>query len=292
MLHILIKWEHHLHTRTRTHTKHTDTHHIITLSYCLCNKPIYHQSTVHTPSIASAVVVPESLHHDKIFILRQHLQDRFTTTTKTARHTTGTQQRPISADTVRRRSASNNIRCRRPARGPILTNRFRQERLQWATASQHWRYQQWRSVLFSDESRFCISTVDGRVRVWRRRCERYADACVKERDTWDGQSIMVWGAIGISHKAGPVIFQNINPGRGNGVTALRYINQVLRLHIVSYFGRHQHHVFRQDNARAPHCQSHQGPSPTAQHQNHSMACRQSGFESNRALVGRNLKKTQ
>ena len=35
-----------------------------------------------------------------------------------------------------------------------------------------WRYQQWRRVLL-DESRFCISSADGRVRVWRRRCERY-----------------------------------------------------------------------------------------------------------------------
>ena len=31
------------------------------------------------------------------FILRQHLKDWFTTTTETARHTIGTQQRPISA---------------------------------------------------------------------------------------------------------------------------------------------------------------------------------------------------
>ena len=35
-------------------------------------------------------------------------------------------------------------------------------------------YEQWRRVLFSDESRFCISTTDGRLRVWRRRGERYA----------------------------------------------------------------------------------------------------------------------
>ena len=129
------------------------------------------------PTIARAVVVPESLQGR--FILSQHLLDRFTTT-DTARHTTGTQQRPISADTVRRRLASNNIHCLRPARGPILTNRHRQERLQWATARQHWRYQQWRILL--DESRFCISSADGRVRVWRRRGERYTDAHVIPMD--------------------------------------------------------------------------------------------------------------
>ena len=65
-----------------------------------------------------------------------------------------------------------------------------------------------------------------------------------ETDSWGGQSIMVWGAIGINHKAGPDIFQNIGPGRGNGVTALQYINQVLRLHTVPYSGHHHHHKFR------------------------------------------------
>ena len=41
------------------------------------------------------------------------------------------------------------------------------------------------------------------------------------------------------------MFQTIGPGKGNGITALQYINQVLRLHIVPYSDRHQH-----DNARA------------------------------------------
>ena len=69
----------------------------------------------------------------------------------------------------------------------------RQECVQWATAHQHWRYQQWRRVLFSDESRFCILMACGRVWVWGRRCELYTDTCVMERDSWGGQSIMVLG---------------------------------------------------------------------------------------------------
>jgi hypothetical protein len=38
---------------------------------------------------------------------------------------------------------------------------------------------------------------DGRRRVYRRRGERFADACVLERDRFGGGSVMVWG--GISH---------------------------------------------------------------------------------------------
>ena len=64
------------------------------------------------------------------FILRQHLNDRFTRASETARNTIGTHQRPISDDTVRRRLAAYNLRCRRPYRGPVLTQRHRQARLQ------------------------------------------------------------------------------------------------------------------------------------------------------------------
>ena len=67
-----------------------------------------------------------------------------------------------------------------------------------------------------------------------------------ERNAWGGPCIMVWGGIGLNVKLGPVIFQNLGPGIGNGVTAARYIDQVLRPH----FARHQNKTFQQDNMRA------------------------------------------
>ena len=184
------------------------------------------------------------------YILRQHLNDRFARASETARHTVGTHQRPVSDDTVRRRLRSNNLRCRRPYRGPVLTQRHRQTRLQWTIHRQNWRNRQWRNVIFSDESRYCISTTDGRTRVWRRQGERYNDNCVMETDPWGGPSIMVWGGIGLNSKLGPVVFQNLGPGRGNGVTAARYRDQVLTPHVVPHFNRHPNKTFQQDNARA------------------------------------------
>ena len=43
-----------------------------------------------------------------------------------------------------------------------------------------------------------------------------------ERNAWDDPSIMVWGGIGLNVKLGPVIFQNLDPGRGNGVTSIKF----------------------------------------------------------------------
>lgn len=57
---------------------------------------------------------------------RQHLQDRFIRVTETALQAIVTHQRPISADTVRRRLTANSIRCRCLLRSPVFTARYRQ----------------------------------------------------------------------------------------------------------------------------------------------------------------------
>lgn len=191
-----------------------------------------------------------SVRQDRL-IYFQHRQERTRSASETARVAIGNHQRPISSDTVRRRLRAENLHCRRPARGPVLTNRHRNNRLIWAQQHRNWRQMEWRRVLFTDECRFCLSRADGRVRIWRRRGERYNDGCVIERDRWGGESIMVWGGMALNHLEGPIIFQNLGPGRGNGVTAQRYIDQILTPYIVPYFNRNPRHLLQQDNAR-PH----------------------------------------
>jgi hypothetical protein len=53
----------------------------------------------------------------------------------------------------------------------------------------------WANILFTDESRFHIDSSDGRSRAYRRVGERYADACVIQRQSFGGGSAMVWGGI-------------------------------------------------------------------------------------------------
>jgi len=48
-----------------------------------------------------------------------------------------------------------------------------------------------------------------------------------------------------------VVFRNIGAGRGNGVTAARYIQQVLEPAVVPHIRRHPNLTLQQDNAR-PH----------------------------------------
>ena len=125
------------------------------------------------------------------FITLTHLRRRFQTATSSAR------QYGISKQTVlcRLRQARQPIWPRRPYVGQVLTARHRAARLQWAQWHFRWGRQQWARVLFSDESRFNLSHHDGRIRVFRRRGERFVDNCLIERDRFGGMCVMVWGDI-------------------------------------------------------------------------------------------------
>ena len=96
-------------------------------------------------------------------------------------------------------------------------------------------------MLFSDESRFMLKEVDGRLRVYRRRGERYLDDCVERRDAYGGGSVMIWAGINSRHKT-DLVFIN---GR---LTGVRYRDEILTRHVVPFIRRHGG-VFQQDNAR-------------------------------------------
>ncbi len=55
----------------------------------------------------------------------------------------------------------------------------RQKRLTWAVEKKNWTVAQWSKVLFSDESKFCISFGNQGPRVWRKSGETQNPCCLK-----------------------------------------------------------------------------------------------------------------
>ena len=74
----------------------------------------------------------------------------------------------LSNQTVRNRLHNDTLQARQPATGPVLTVAHQRNRLNFAQNHVGWQLAQWRMVLFTDESRFHVSTCDRRVRVCRR----------------------------------------------------------------------------------------------------------------------------
>uniref|UniRef100_A0A9J7X4X8 Tc1-like transposase DDE domain-containing protein n=1 Tax=Cyprinus carpio carpio TaxID=630221 RepID=A0A9J7X4X8_CYPCA len=86
----------------------------------------------------------------------------------------------------------------------LLNQKQRQKRLTWATEKQHWTVPQWSKVLFSDESKFCMSFGNQGARVWRKTGEKEMPKCLKSSVKYP-QSVMVWGAMSAAG-VGPLCF--------------------------------------------------------------------------------------
>ena len=145
-----------------------------------------------------------------------HHQPRQRTTTArrlrdNLRTATGTR---VSDQTIRNRLRANNLRCRRQAVRPPLLPRHRTARRHWCTPHLRCQRVQWGRVMFTDESRFSIQFNDGRVRVYRRPGERFADINVRQR-----------------HRFQPVLHGWYNKGRGmcHPVCGMMHIKEPLLL---------------------------------------------------------------
>ncbi|UYV68320.1 hypothetical protein LAZ67_5003859 [Cordylochernes scorpioides] len=149
----------------------------------------------------------------------------------------------IKAKTISRRLVANGLHSCRPLRRLPLTPPNRRQRLEWCRARSTWMTE-WHRVVFSDESRFCLSSDSRRVRVWRRRGERSNPAAIVERPTVRQRGIMVWGAIAYDSRSPLLRIQGT-------MTAQRYVDDVLRPVTLPYLQGVPNALYQQDNAQ-PH----------------------------------------
>uniref|UniRef100_A0A8C8HEY5 Carbohydrate sulfotransferase n=1 Tax=Oncorhynchus tshawytscha TaxID=74940 RepID=A0A8C8HEY5_ONCTS len=137
------------------------------------------------------------------------------------------------------------MRARHPQVSVVLTAQHRAGRLAFAREHKDWQIRHWHLVLFTDESRFTLSTCDRRARVCRRRGER--SACnILQHDRFGGGSVMVWGGISLGGRTALRVL-----ARGS-LTAIRYRDEILRPLVRPYAGAvGPGFLLMQDNAR-PH----------------------------------------
>ncbi|GBM97398.1 hypothetical protein AVEN_822-1 [Araneus ventricosus] len=82
----------------------------------------------------------------------------------------------VTQRTVTNRLLQGQLRARLSVACIPLTPNHCRLRREWCQARAHWRTE-WRSVVFSDESRFCLGASDGRVLVRRRPGEHLQPTC-------------------------------------------------------------------------------------------------------------------
>ncbi len=82
-----------------------------------------------------------------------------------------------------------------------------QRRLTWAKEKKNMTVAQWSKVLFSDESKFCISFGNQGPRVWRKGGEAHSPSCLKSSVKFS-QSVLIWGAMSSAGVGSFVFFEN------------------------------------------------------------------------------------
>ncbi len=127
--------------------------------------------------------------------------DRKATVTQiTTRYNQGIQN-TISERTTRGTLKQMGYSSRRPHRVPLLSDKNRERRLQFAQAHQNWTIEDWKNVAWSDESRFLLRHSDGRVRIWRKEHESMDLVSMVQAG---GGGVMVWGIFSW-HTLGPLV---------------------------------------------------------------------------------------
>ncbi|GFX37147.1 transposable element Tcb1 transposase [Trichonephila clavipes] len=121
----------------------------------------------------------------------------------------------------RRRLHGGGLFARRPVRCVPLTPAHRRRRSLWCREHRNWRDNEWGRVLFTDESRFSLSSDSHRILIWRERGSRNHPSNIIERDRYGGRGVLVWGGIMLASRTDLHIF---DAGSVNGT---RYCNEIL-----------------------------------------------------------------
>ncbi|GFX80625.1 transposable element Tcb2 transposase [Trichonephila clavipes] len=180
---------------------------------------------------------------DDRYIVLQARRNRRQTAGEIARHTTQATGRPISRFTVARRLHGGGLFARRPVRCVPLTPAHRRRRSLWCREHRNWRDNEWGRVLFTDESRFSLSSDSHRILIWRERGSRNHPSNIIERDRYVGRGVLVWGGIMLGSRTDLHIF---DAGSVNGT---RYCNEILLPYVRLFRGAMGlQFLFMDDNA--------------------------------------------
>ncbi len=109
----------------------------------------------------------------------------------------------LKLESVHQESPCSDVFKKRATK-PLLNQRQHQKDLTWAVEKKNWTVAQWSKVLFSDESKFCISFGNQGPRVWRKSGAAQNPCCLKSSVKFP-QSVMIWAAMS-SAGVGPLCF--------------------------------------------------------------------------------------
>jgi transposase len=148
----------------------------------------------------------------------------------------------VSEGTIRKALRANGINNRIAKKKPFLSDIHIKKRLDFAKQHKSWSLEQWRRVIWTDESTFEIGKNSRTVRVWRSADEANELDCLAPTFKSGRSSVMVWGAITHDDKSALVIMDS---GRR---TAQDFVDQVCRGPLLDFLQQCDEPILMEDGA--------------------------------------------
>jgi transposase len=133
---------------------------------------------------------------DQHAILTQITTGKASNAVQAAKHINTIITTPVSSETVRRILRKNSFKAVVKKKKPLLSARHRKARLAFAQKYREWTLEDWKRVIWSDETKINRYGSDGREWVWKQKGVGLIEREVQGTVKYGGGNIMVWGCMG------------------------------------------------------------------------------------------------
>ncbi len=202
---------------------------------CLAHRPGLHRSQGGCPAKLSDV--------DRRTIVRSITSGKVDTATEAARKLQEDCNITASAETIRRALEVAGLRAGPRVKKPKLQSRHLQQRLVFALKHQNWTVDDWKHVIWSDETKINCLGSDGCKWVWKIPGDNITARIVQGTVKFGGGSLMIWGCI---TAMGPGFMCRID-GRMNADLYVNILEDEFLETINYYKLDKQRIIFQQDN---------------------------------------------
>ena len=134
---------------------------------------------------------------DKQSILRQITTGQLDNAVQATNFINNVISSPVTPQTVRNALKENDFRSITKQKRPLLKKVHREQRLKFALYHQNWTVEDWKRILWSDETKINRIGSDGKVYTWKKRGEPLSDRTTTPTvKHGGGNNLMVWGCMG------------------------------------------------------------------------------------------------
>lgn len=181
--------------------------------------------------------------YDNRLIVRSITSGKVNTATQAKKVLQDATNKSVSASTIRRSLKKAGMKGKVKPNKPLLSKKHQRNRLKFAERHMEWTPDDWKRVIWSDETKINRFGSDGRQWAWAKPGEALSERLVKKTVKGGGGSVYVWGCFGWNGVGRIVKIE----GKMDADQYIRILDNNLKASIKELKMRREKPIFQQDN---------------------------------------------